>query len=87
MAFELFHYVHDGQEFTLPKFKHAPVRIIRQVRSQSQGEQIFAVLEAMADDAALAVIDSMEAEQFNDFTVAWQKDANVTLGESSASAT
>lgn len=87
MAFEKFHYVQDGQEFTLPKFKHAPVGVIRKVRSLSQGEQIFAVLEAMAGAEALAAIDSMEAWQFNKFTEDWQKDSSITLGESTASAT
>lgn len=86
MAFEQFHYVHNGTEFTLPKFKHAPVKVIRRVRSLNQAEQIFAVLEALADDAALAVIDDMEAEQFNTFVTDWQNDSNITVGESSASA-
>lgn len=86
MAFELFHWVHNGTEFTLPKFKHAPIKVIRKVRSLNEAEQIFTVLEAMADDATLDIIDMMEAREFNDFSAAWQKDASITAGESSASA-
>lgn len=86
MALEKFHYDHNGQTVVLPKFKHTPAGVVRKVRSKSEAEQIFTVLEALADDDALAIIDTMDTEQLQAFIAAWQKDSNVTVGESSASA-
>lgn len=86
MALEKFHYTTDGGEkITVPKFKTVPAGVIRRVRKESQAEQIFTVLEALADEATLALVDDLDADEFNRFVQAWQEDSKVTMGESSAS--
>lgn len=86
MSLEKFHHQFNDAEIVLPKFKHIPVGVVRKVRRQGEAEQIFTVLEAVADDATLEVIDSMNTEEMQEMVAAWQRDSGVTVGESSASA-
>ena len=46
---------------------------------------MFTVIEAVANDATLAIIDEMDTDEFNAFTTAWQKDSGISVGESTAS--
>lgn len=86
MALEKFHYTTAaGEKVTLPKFKSVSAGVIRRVRKESQAEQIFTVLEDLADEATLRLVDDLDAQEFNEFVQAWQEDSKVTLGESSAS--
>lgn len=86
MSLEKFHYEHGDKKLTLTKFKHVPVGVIRKLRGQNEAEQIFGIIEAVADAKALAVIDEMTTEDLQALIAAWQADSKVTLGESSASA-
>lgn len=86
MALEKFHYKTEaGDEIVLPKFKTVPAGVIRRARKESPAEQVFTVLETLADEATLARVDELEAGEFNRFIEAWQQDSKVTMGESSAS--
>lgn len=76
----------SGVKIALPKFKHLPVGLVRKARGLSQVEQIFTVVEAVADEKTLAEIDKLTTEEFNAFVAEWQKDSGVTQGESTASA-
>lgn len=87
MALEKFHYDHDGREIILPKFRTMPIGIVRKSRKLGETEQLFSIIEAMADADALAVIDDMDVDGLKDLFQKWQADSGVTVGESSASAT
>lgn len=82
MATEKFHYTFNGKKFTLPKFDQLPFGVIRKLRKQDEEDQFFQLFELAADDKALAIIDQMGMTDINDLVTAWQKDANITVGES-----
>jgi hypothetical protein len=82
---EQFHYTHNGRSFTMPHAKNIKVGVIRKAAKLPSGTQEFAVLEAILSDDALEVVDDMDAQEFEAFMKAWQKESGVTLGESLAS--
>ena len=80
---EKFHYEVDGKKITLPKFADVlTFGFARKTRKMSQAEQMFELVEAAADDNALAVIDGLRTEQMEEFFTAWQKHSGVGVGES-----
>ena len=89
MAMEKFHYTfEDGKKVTLPKFEAVmTVGFARKNRHEDQEELGWMVLEKAADEKALEVIDEKPLSEFQDLMQAWQKDASVTVGESSGSST
>jgi hypothetical protein len=85
---EKFHYrTESGAEIVLPRFNNTPVGVIRKLRNASDLDQAFGILEAVADEAALAEIDKLGATEFNAFASAWRDESQMTPGESSASST
>jgi hypothetical protein len=81
-----FTFTHAGKSFTIPSLKSLPVGVTRKARkSKDDTDMVFIMLEAvMAEDSKeLAAIDSMDADQFNEFLTAWTQGAAV--GESSGS--
>ncbi|MEQ6899012.1 hypothetical protein [Microbacterium sp. KR10-403] len=88
MATEKFHYTSkSGKKITLPKFGQGiKAGFIRRIRKLSEGEQVFEFIEAVADEKTLEVIDDFDTAELGEFFGAWQKDAGVGVGESSASA-
>lgn len=89
MTTEKFIHTVGKAKITLPKFDQVFTSFgeVRAFRKLDQGEQMFALIEKAADDVNLAKIDSLSIEQVKDLLVAWQQDAGISLGESSASAT
>lgn len=89
MALEKFHYTTStGKKITLPKFQDLMTfGLARKLRKLDQAEQVFELVEAAADEDALAVIDTFRHDEIEPFFAAWQADSGVTVGESSASAT
>lgn len=89
MTLEKFHHTVGKTKITLPKFDQVFTTFgqVREFRKLDAGEQMFALIEKAADEANLAKIDTLSIEQVKDLLVAWQHDAGVTVGESSASAT
>jgi hypothetical protein len=81
-------FVHDvdGQQIVLPAFDQIPVGVIRKLRKEDAAEQMFGLLEQLADKKTLAIIDKLTARQVNDMFEAWQKTSATTAGESTASA-
>lgn len=57
----------------------------RKLRGLPEDEQMFTILESECDEATLAVLDEMEADQTEAFFKAWQADSGVSLGESGPS--
>lgn len=76
----------DGGTVELPPFSQIPFGIIRKLRSEDDAEQLFGLFEKVADDDTLDVIDQMTLENVQELFLAWQKHAEVTLGESEGSA-
>ena len=88
MALEKFHYTTEaGVKITLPKFMQGiKTGLVRKIRKLEPGSQVFEIVEAVADEETLALIDELGPEEFGELVKAWQKDAGIDLGESSASA-
>ncbi|PVE94991.1 hypothetical protein [Microbacterium sp. TPD7012] len=89
MTLEKFHHTVGKQKITLPKFDQVFTTFgeVREFRRLDSGEQMFALIEKAADAANLKKIDALTVPEVKDLLVAWQRDAGVTVGESSASAT
>lgn len=89
MALEKFHHTVGKSKITLPKFDQVFTTFgeVREFRRLDVGEQMFALIEKAADEANLKKIDALSVPEVKDLLVAWQRDAGVTVGESSASAT
>ena len=89
MTLEKFHHTVGKTKITLPKFDQVFTTFgqVREFRKLDTGEQMFALIERAADDANLAKIDELTIDQVKDLIVAWQQDAGITVGESTASAT
>lgn len=80
---DLFRYeLEDGTEIVLPKFNSVKPGVIRKIRKLSDVDQFFTVLEELADEETLAVVDNLTQEVFQDVQLAWFKHAGITLGES-----
>lgn len=72
----------DGTEITLPRFDSVKPGTIRQIRKLSEVDQFFTVLESLADEHTLAVIDELGQDEFQDLQVAWFNHSGVDVGES-----
>ena len=84
MALEKFHYTTEpNKKITLPKFDALPFGVVRRIRNADDTEQFFLLLEEAADERSLKVIDDMPMPEIADLVEAWQKDAGVSVGESS----
>ncbi|MCA1841343.1 MAG: hypothetical protein LC723_13645 [Actinobacteria bacterium] len=78
----------EGNETTekhrirLPKFGQLPFGLIRKFRKESAGEQFFSLLESLLTDADFEKVDLSPQDEMNKMIEAWQKDSNITAGES-----
>jgi hypothetical protein len=77
-----FHFEHEGVEYVLPPAADVfDVGFARRNRNRSQLDQLFLIIEGLADEKTLAAIDSMKGTEFTD----WQKEffdhSGIELGE------
>lgn len=84
---EQFHYQHHDRTITLPYLRNIKVGVIRKLRNLGAEDQFFGILEAVADEDTLAVIDDMTADEFGAVMEQWQQASGITVGESVASPT
>jgi len=84
---DVFEYTHNGRTFTLPPYKSIKSGTIRRLRKLPATDFAFTLLEELADEDALAVIDDMDTEEFEAMNRAWMEHSGITLGESSSSST
>lgn len=78
----------SGETLVLPAFDSVVTfGLARKLRKLPADEQLFAVVEEVCDEAALAVMDKMTAEQAGVFFEAWQRGSGVGVGESAGSST
>lgn len=83
---EKFHYtLPDGHKITLPKMENVPLGIVRKTRRLTQADQVFTMLEEFLPESDLEHMDKMDRAGFQDLMEAWKGEAEVDLGESSAS--
>ena len=74
-----------GATITLPPFSTIPFGVIRKLRNEPEQEQVFLLVEELADPAALEQIDRLGMAEIGVLFAGWQEQAKVNLGESSAS--
>lgn len=89
VALEKFHFTfEDGTKVVLPKFDSVmTIGFARKNRHQGEMELGWMILEKAADEKALEVIDKQAVSQFMKLLEAWQKDSDISVGESSGSST
>ena len=80
-----FTYKFDGKEFTVPRVDQLKVKVVRKIQDLDGGDELFGILDLIADDKAMAVIDEMTMKDLEKFFESWQASAEVTVGESEAS--
>jgi hypothetical protein len=77
-----FVFTHDGETFELA----APSAVLtagfsRKNRHKTLEDQFFTLIEALADDAALAAIDDMRKDEFQQFQIDFYAHSGADLGE------
>jgi len=77
----------NGVTITLPSMKHLPSGVARKIRKLDEGDQFFTMLEMLLDDQQLAEVDKLDGQELEALIVEWNEASEVSLGESSASAT
>ena len=86
MALEQFTYkTKSGRVVRLPKFDNIPFDVVRKLRKESEEEQFFGMIEQVADEKMLALIDSLGQAEIIELMEAWQKDGGVEMGKSTPS--
>lgn len=78
---ESFEFDHHGETFTLASADTLTAGFARKNRKLSPDDQLFTVLEALADDEALAAIDSMNKAEFEEFQRVFFAHSGIELGE------
>lgn len=91
MAMEKFHYrltvgVDDDnkpikERITLPRFGAINFGIIRANRKLPVDEQFFALIEEVATEEQLEIMDKADQSEMQKLMQAWQRDAEITEGE------
>lgn len=77
-----FQFEHNGETFQLAASDDVlDAGFARRNRNLTQEQQFWALIEALADDAALAAIDEMKRPEFQDFQRAMYAHMGVELGE------
>lgn len=75
----------SGEVLTLPSAGRIKAGLLRKIRNQPEVDAMFTMLETVAGDDALALIDDMELSELTDMIAAWQKAAGVSVPEVSSS--
>lgn len=81
---EQFHWTSpDGVEIVLPRLGKIKAAVLRRHRTKVGDDYVFSLLEDIADEATMAQVDDLDADDLNDLAEKWTS----TLGESSRSST
>lgn len=81
MTSERFHFTAGGKDYTLPK--QIPVGALRKSRNLDPLDQIFTILELVADEKTLAAIDKLDTAELTPIARDWFQ--GLSSGESSSS--
>lgn len=63
------------------RFSQVPFGVMRKARNADESEAVFMLIEGMADEKNLEVIDSLMPDEVAAFIEAWQADSGATAGE------
>lgn len=74
-----------GAPIVLPPAGRLPIGFARSIRKLPEADQIFTILEELADEATLAIIDGMDGNEFGQFYKDWdahnKRQGLITPGE------
>lgn len=82
---DLFEYPTEHGTIILPPLGQVPIGIMRKARKSSGVNQLFDIIEALADPETLELFDKLNANQVAELNDAWAAHSGVGTGESSAS--
>lgn len=71
-----------GKTIRICKFNKIKSKVFRKIRREEPSDQMFTLLEMVADEDTLNLVDDLEGEEFGEFYRAWQADSGVTVGKS-----
>jgi len=84
MTTEKFHWTTpSGEDVVLPRMNQIKAGVLRRHRAKDGLDMGFSIMEDVASDSTMALIDDLEVDDLNRLLEAWQ--AGVTPGESSRS--
>jgi hypothetical protein len=84
MSAKTFEYTWDGKKIKLPAFGDLPAGVLRKTRNAKDPmDQAFLMIEELAPEATLKIIDQMPVEEFGKMISEWAQGA--APGESSDS--
>lgn len=83
---QTFQFTTANGTITMPLLEFIDFGVGRKLRNLDESEAIYTLVESVADEKSLAVIDRMKAAEVGEFIEAYYKASGVDLGESSASA-
>lgn len=84
MSMEQFHWTSpSGAEIVLPHISKIKAGLLRKYRKQEEIDMVFSIIESVADEKTLALIDDLDQGDLEKFMEKWQ--AGSSVGESSRS--
>lgn len=84
MSAKNFEYAWNGKKVKLPTFGNLSAGVLRKTRNAKDPmDQAFLMIEAVADEKTLEIIDEMSVEDFGKMIAEWAQ--GTTVGESSDS--
>lgn len=79
---DVFTFEYEGKDYTLLPASKIKAGVFRKVaRMENELEAMFTLVEAVADEDALEVLDEMPLDQFGEVFKAWQEHSGASLGE------
>lgn len=72
----------DGVEVRLPSLSFLDTGTLRAIRNMTFTDQTFSLIERYLEGDALAAVDSLKSDRFNDFLEEWRDHSGISLGES-----
>jgi len=79
---EPFKFTRDGETHELPPFASIKAGMLRRFRKLGDLDAAFSILEELADEDALAALDDLALDEFNDVVSDWMAHVGVSPGES-----
>ena len=76
-----FEFEHNGETYTLASADVLDAGFARRNRKLTPDDQFFTLIEELADEDALAAIDSMKKAEFDVFQRAFYAHSGIELGE------
>lgn len=76
---EPFTFEHDGETYSLPSQSAIKTGVARAIRRLKPEDQVFTLLELVADEATLAAIDDMGSDEFADMCQKWEDHSGVSV--------